>query len=36
MVIFLMLNEFFPILINILTEDDIFIGFDLTSSFNMT
>lgn len=36
MVIFPMLNEFFPILINILTEDDIFIGFDLTSTFNMT
>lgn len=36
MFIFHTLNEFFPILINILIEDDIFIGFDLTSSFNMT
>lgn len=36
MVIFPTLNEFFPILINIPTEGDVFIGFDLTSSFNMT
>lgn len=36
MVIFPTLNEFFPILINIRTEDDIFIGFDLTSLFDMT